>query len=432
MKRIKKTRLVRLGSALLAAATLLVGVTGCEIAQEPEPPKTDDTPKAETVVINDFSSTFELYQLIPQNMFGKISWNTDEKYVLTGNGSAKLEPDMNATAEPYFTQRLISEDFDYNHGDINMVTKITAQIYNASESNITLQSDIQFSSKEKTTRETVTLKAGEWNTVTYKIYPELLNLRFDTSKAMYINYYITRKAMAEQPVLYLDNISISYTDEKAEPIQIELDEGEFCSFDKNYQAFMPYLVGWGDYLQEVQELTLSANPKYTVGGTGCSYKMRSVAGSNPNQSYWVYFPETLCKAAKLNEVTANDKFEFSVYNVGVKSSLVVQFFYTLTLEDGTSQEVFAPTHYDANQWSAVYGTGWAYDSVSLEIDDWTKISIDFGELESTTRAAIQEKYGVEDYEVLGNLTKMVVAWQAFNDVAERTFYLDDMKIVKGE
>ena len=427
----EKKRWVRFGASVLAMATLLVGMTACDKPQTEEPTDSEK-PKAETVVINDFSNTFALYQLIPKNMFGKISWNDNKEYVLTGNGSAKLEPDMNATAEPYFTQRLTSEDFDYNHGDINMATKITAQVYNASESNMTIQTDIQFSNNEKTTRETTTLKAGEWNTITYKIYPELLSLRFNTSKAMYINYYVTRKAMSEQPVLYLDNISISYTDEKAEPIKIELDEGEFCSFDKNYQVFLPYLKGWGDYLQEVQELTLSANPKYTVGGTGFSYKMRSVAGSDPNQSYWIYFPESLCKAAKLNEVTANDKFEFSVYNVGVKSKLVVQIFYTLTLEDGTSKEVFAPTFYDESYWSSVYGTGWAYDSVSLAIDDWTKFSIDFGALEETTKAAIKEKYGVEDYDVFGNLTRVAIAWQAFNDVPERTFYLDDMKIVKGE
>lgn len=427
----KKERWTRIFATVLAMATMFVGLTACKQPQTENPNETD-TPKAATVVINDFSDTFALYQLIPQNMFGKISWNNDKQYVLTGNGSAKLEPDMNATAEPYFTQRLTSEDFDYNHGDINMATKITAQVYNASETNMTIQTDIQFSNKEKTTRETTTLKAGEWNTITYKIYPELLSLRFNTSEAMYINYYVTRKAMAEQPVLYLDNISISYTDEAAEPIQIELDEGEFCSFDKNYQVFLPYLKGWGNYLQEVQELTLSANPKYTVGGTGFSYKMRTVAGIDPNQSYWVYFPETLCKAAKLNEVTANDKFEFSVYNVGVKSKLIVQIFYTLTLQDGTSQEVFAPTFHDLSAWSGVYGKGWNYDVVSLAIDDWTKISIDFGALEETTKAAIKEKFGVEDYNVLGNLTKVAVAWTAFNDVAERTFYLDDMKIVKGE
>lgn len=428
-----KRKWIKLASVMLAATTVLLSAAACGGKSEET-----ETAQAGTFVINDFSSTLELYQLIPKNFFGNISWNQEKKYVLTGNGSAKLEPDMNATAEPYFKQRLTSEDFDYNHGDLTMVTNISAQIYNASDADVTMQSEIEFSKGEKSPRETVTLKAGQWNTVTYKVYPELLGLRFNTKEAAYVNYYVTRKAMAQQPVLYMDNVSISYTDEAPEPISLDLEKGELCSFDRNYQAFMPYLVGWGNYLQEVTEMTLSANPKYTVGGTGCSYKVKSVA-SDSKQSYFVYIPKNLCQAAGLNKVTNKDKLEFYVYSVGGNMrQLTVQIRYEIKLKNGTSKETFAPTFYDESYYSGQYGTGWAYDSVELTPDDWTKVSIDFGELEKTTRLALAanaKTYELnckpEEYDVLGSLTEVTVAWGSFSDVPEKVFYLDDMKIVKG-
>lgn len=415
-------------AAVLAGITLLVGITACK---EPavEPPITNEE-KIGTYVINDFSSTKALYQLIPKNMFGIINLNKDSKYILTGSGSAELRPDMSATAEPYFKQRLTSEDFHYNHGDIKTATKITAQIYNASEIAINMQTELEFSNSAKTSRESVTLKPGEWNTVTYKIYPELLSLRFNTEEAMYVNYYVERKAVEEQPVLYMDNVSISYSGEEPKPVEIALDEGEFCSFDKNYQMYLPYLVGWGNYLEEVVELTLSANPKYTVDGKGCSYKMRSVS-SNSGQSYWIYFPETLCQKAKLNEVKAGDKFEFSIYNDGPASGIVAQFKVKVVMKDGTTKIIRAHSRYDESQWSREYGWGWAAETPKLAENEWTKVSIDFANVEEYTRAYLTEAYELENYDVLGNLVDFSIGWSSFNNCPEKTFYLDDLKIVKG-
>ena len=386
-----------------------------------------------TFVINDFSDYEKLYQLIPKNMFGKIDLNTDQAYILTGEGSAKLEPDMNATSEIFFKQRLMSKNYGYKHGNINLATKVSAQMYNASTTDIKVQADLEFSNSAKATRETTVLKPGVWTTVNYKIYPELLSLRFDTEKAMYINYYVERKALATQPIIYLDNVSISYTDEASEPIEIKLDEGEFCSFDKNYQMFLPYLKGWGTYLEEVTELTLSADPKYTVDSKGCSYKVHTLAGSDTNQSYWIHFPNTLIKASKLDKVTKDHKMTFSVYNDGPECKLVIQFNLKVPMEDGTVKSGFAPTYYDADSaWSGVYGTGWGYDAPTLKANDWTEIVIDFGAMEEMTKECYKQLYEMEVKDVFSYLDEVAFGWMAFDDVAEKTFYIDEMKIIKVE
>lgn len=426
-------------SLLLSTATLAVcAVSAFGCSKEENSSQTQQQEEtAGTFVINDFSSNKELYQLIPKNMFGKISLNTDEDYVWTGGGSAKLEPDMSATAEPYFKQRLTSTDFNYHHGDIRKATKITAQVYNAADTVITMQTELEFSDSQKSARETVTLNPGEWNTVNYKIYSELLGLRFNVQEAMYINYYVQRKTVAQQPVLYMDNISISYVDEAPQPIEISLKEDEFCSFDQNYQAFLPYLKGWGNYLEEVKEMTLSANPKFTVGGEGCSYKIRTLAGSDTRQSYWLYFPETLCQAAKLNQVKAGDKLTFSVYNDSdVDTKLFVQVRFKVKI-DGVETVRWAPTRYDpVNLVSNLYPKGWYYDDYMLKANEWTDITVDFGTMEEQTLKCFREEESfqddkLEDYDVLGNLTDVVFGWGAFNNCAEKTFYVDDMKIVKG-
>ena len=300
-----------------------------------------------------------------------------------------------------------------------------------------MQTELEFSDSQKSARETVTLNPGEWNTVNYKIYSELLGLRFNVQEAMYINYYVQRKTVEQQPVLYMDNISISYVDEAPQPIEISLKEDEFCSFDQNYQAFLPYLKGWGNYLEEVKEMTLSANPKFTVGGEGCSYKIRTLAGSDTRQSYWLYFPETLCQAAKLNQVKAGDKLTFSVYNDSdVDSKLFVQVRFKVKI-DGVETVRWAPTRYDpVNLVSNLYPKGWYYDDFMLKANEWTDITVDFGTMEEQTLKCFREEESfkddkLEDYDVLGNLTDVVFGWGAFNNCAEKTFYVDDMKIVKG-
>lgn len=418
-------------STIIVVAITLTYFVGCYIVETGD--GDGEQSSVGTVVINDFSDYEKLYQIIPKNMFGKIDLNTDKTYVLTGEGSAKLEPDMNATSEIFFKQRLTSKNYGYKHGNINMATKVSAQMYNASTADIKIQADIEFSNSAKATRETTVLKPGVWTTVNYKIYPELLSLRFNTEEAMYVNYYVERKALATQPVIYLDNVSISYTDEVSEPIEIKLDEGEFCSFDKNYQMFLPYLKGWGTYLEEVTELTLSADPKYTVGQDGYSYKVHTLAGSDVNQSYWIHFPNTLIKASKLDKVTKDDKMTFSVYNKGPECKLVIHFNLKVPMKDGTVKSGFAPTYYDeVSAWSGVYGSGWGYDAPTLKANDWTEIVIDFGVMEEMTKECYKQLYEMEDLDVFSYLDEVAIGWSAFNNVAEKTFYIDDMKIVKGQ
>ena len=111
---------------------MLFGTLVCKKGETPEAEE-ESALGAGTYVINDFSTYLDLYQLLPQDKFGVIDLNTDKDYYLTGSGSAKIAPNMSSTNELTVKQRLISETKNLHFGDLSHATKITAQIYNASD-----------------------------------------------------------------------------------------------------------------------------------------------------------------------------------------------------------------------------------------------------------------------------------------------------------
>ena len=419
---------------LFISLTMVFGAFACaKKAVEAEDGK-DSALGAGTYVINDFSTNMDLYQLLPQDLFGKINLNTNKDYYLTGSGSAKIEPNMSATTELIVKQRLISHTKEFNFSDLSRATKVTAQIYNASDTEIAVLTSLQFSNSASTSRDRAVLQPGQWNTVTYKVYPAILNLRYDPSNTMYVNYCIEKKETETQPVLYLDSISVSLTDEESEQIEISLDEGEFCSFDKNYQAFIPYPYGWGDYLERIAEMTLSADPTYTVGGKGTALKVRTTTSgrtdiTNANRSwYYIRFPEDYCALAGLNKVKPGDKFTMSVYNASsISLAFVIQFRVKVPTNTGITT-VIAHTQ--------ISGTATTYGSLSVAANSRGTYTVDFADLENYTKSYILKQYADQDqdyenFDVLANISDVQCVWGEFNELEERVFYVDDMRFIYG-
>lgn len=414
-----------LKSFSIGLACLMALCTTVSCSKENKKLEPTETQEAGTYVINDFSSEEHLYQLLPKSNFGVISFNQDGEYILTGDGSAKLEPNMRASTPVHVKQRLISENFEYNHTDLTQVTKITAQVYNAFDAEIIMQTELEFYDSSKTTQEKTILKPNQWNTITYKVYSSLLDVRFEKEKAMYVNYYFDSERTDIAPVLYLDNVSISYTDEVQKPIEVVLDENEFCSFDKNYQAYITYLYGWGNYISMVPEMTLCANPKYTLNGTGCSYKIRTLKGSKRWANwYYLRFSHSFCEQANLNKVKEGDRLEFSIYNDGPSDSITVEFLTKVVTESGDKVIII-----DYNY--GIPSSDPRYVRNKMKAYNWNTFTIDFSRLEECGKKQVFDKYEIEDYNVLGNLLRLQFAWGEFIDCEEKTFYIDEMKIIKG-
>lgn len=419
-----KTRRMKIYSGALAGiaaftcAAATFSFTACK--------KTEDTKEeAGTFLINDFEKETDMYQLIPSGGFGKIEYNTNKEYVLTGEASARVEANVTASAERSVKHRLISKRRDYNFADISRAEKLTAQIYNAHDEDITLAVAIEFYNQVTTQRNKVTLKAGEWNAVTYKVFPEILALQYDTQKAMYLDYFFEKKDMEKSPVLYFDNITISMSAEQSEPIEMTFDKDEFCSFDKNYQSFVPYISGWGSYITDVTETGLTANPDYTAGGKGCAFKAHTIKGSQRWRNwYYLYFSENFCAAAGLNKVSENDKLTFSVYNDGPDDSLAILLFVKVETEK-TSTKLYVDITTRKEKYPGIVNNN------SMPSGKWTQMTIDFKIVQQSLRDLVQEKYGVENYDVLGNLVRFGVAWGEFIDCAEKDFYFDDFRFIRG-
>ena len=379
---------------------------------------------AGTFLINDFEKETNMYQFIPSSSFGKIEYNTNKDYVLSGAASARVEARVTSKTELSLKHRLISEKRGYNYADISRAEKVSAQIYNASDEDITLSVAIEFYNKTTTQRSKVTLKSGEWNTVTYKIFPEILALRYNTQKAMYIDYFFEKRDMEKSPVLYIDDITISLSTESSAPIEMTFDEDEFCSFDKNYQSFVPYIYGWGDYITDVTETGLTANPDYTVGGTGCSFKAHTIKGSQRWRNwYYLYFSEGFCAAAGLNKVSDTDKLTFSVFNDGPDDSMSILFFVKIET-DKINEKMYVDISAQKEKYPGIVNNVFPGGV-------WTQVTVDFGIMKQALQELVEKKYGLENYDVLGNLVQFGVTWGEFVNCAEKDFYFDDFRYIRG-
>ncbi len=417
----KKNKLFKSICLALALSTLCMVGVGCKKKKADTDSSVTEEVAGGTYVLNDFSTATHLYQIFPSvsYSFGKASFNTDEKYTSSKNGSAKLEPNFNMSSEAVVKQRLISKSLGYNYADLHKVSKIEAKIYNDTDTPLTVAAEIQFSDNSKTPREKTVLAPKAWTTVTYKVFPALLSMRFKLDKGLYVNYYFEKNGAVSNPVLYMDDITITYTDVEAEPIDMTVAENEFCSFDKNYQSMVCYLSGWDNYNAAVPEMGLSADPTYTVNGTGNSYKIRTVKGTS-RWSHWYYlkFSPAYCKQAKLNEVKAGDKFQFSVYNQGPTDAFQFNFYSVIKTDAGEETITF----------------GWDFfleERPMVNSNEWTTFELDFATLEERGKAYVLQKYKVENYDVLGHLASIDFTWGEFVDCAEKTFYLDEIKFIRG-
>ena len=62
-------------------------------------------------------------------------------------------------------------------------------------------------------------------------------------------------------VFYIDNMGLTMTLKEPTPLTIDLDENEFCSFDKDYQKYMTIVSGVGP--------TIGSQPTLSINEDRC-------------------------------------------------------------------------------------------------------------------------------------------------------------------
>ena len=201
-----------------------------------------DSEKQNEILFADFETWAPDFQLCRiSNYFGKVSINSDEKYVHAGKHSARIDPV--GSGWMYFSTQ--SDTFGFDYTDFTHVDYIRMEMYNPQETDekvsVGLVSDPY--ALDQFTRaggKEFTLKPG-WNTINYYIEPSLVNVVASLTdiRGIYLifdplfKYEITE----DTPKYYLDTIRIRYREEAhTTESSFEFGENEIMDFEKFYQS----------------------------------------------------------------------------------------------------------------------------------------------------------------------------------------------------
>lgn len=376
---------------ILIAVLLLSSLCACSDGQS----------KAKTIttkVVNSFASEKELYQVILSNGYGKLTLNKDQKYSSDGGSAALWVSDQNGLPM-LFKQRLVSQVSEYNYANLKQIKNVKTSIYNSAEEDVEVIFALEFSDGSKSASKKYTLKTG-WNELVYDVDRSMLSLQFDIEKAVYLSY--TFQTNQTPYTVYVDNISVGITNSEVQEVVQTVEKDEICLFDKNNQmtAFSLYVystIRIGNFV----DFGLTANPDRVKSGK--SFYVTTVKGTEEaGNAYWIRLNDKYSKLVDWKSLTENDKISFWVFNEGPYTSMQ---FNVVTKRGALANNFF---YVEANSWI----------NVEIPVSDIIQKTNDKGFLEKG--------------EVIGDVIDYIrVGWPAFDNVAQKTLYFDEFKIIRG-
>lgn len=191
-------------------------------------------------VVNDFEDYATGVQpMMLLNYFGKVSLNTDSRYVRSGKDSLKVVPEGCASERKYaptLKQPLKIESTGEDFGDISRVKMFTTQIYNDSDSAVNMKMQTQFFGGHCANEQSFTLNSG-WNVIAYMIDPQILDISYDVYDCKGVLYVFDYRESGA-PTLYFDDLRVYESEKEFSPLDTSVSENEVCSFDKLYQEYV--------------------------------------------------------------------------------------------------------------------------------------------------------------------------------------------------
>lgn len=351
-------------------------------------------------LISNFESLEEVYSRMSfLNRFGKVSLNADKQYVTEGEHSLRLEVhgDYVDNTDPVL-MRVSFEGLEREgvpYIDLSRLETVQMDLFNNTDAEQTLEVALVV---DGVTSDYVKVSAAagknEDLTVAYDV--KGLGVGADMTKAEALLIKFPKPAsMQEQPKLfYLDNLRFTFLAQAPAPIEIELDENEFCSFDKAYQKYVVQPGGIGP--TEGCQPTLSTNTdlKYCKDYTGRSLKMVLPRGSEPIGDGWPYFSfiEKLVKSFNYVDLMERGaEFVFDVYNEGSA--------YNFSLE----------------VWTDIQGLSGGYSFTAA--NGWTEVRVSLKTLMGGSKG---------EATVASNANKILISYGKF-DAPDKTVYFDNFR-----
>lgn len=378
---------------LVLAAFSVFALAGCGTTPVEEQPKDKGYE-----VLNDFEDYGECIEpLVLLNSFGKVSENTDKKYVYEGDKSLKIVPEgciEEGVYSPILKQPFAIKKSGTDVRDISQFKMLTVQVYNTAAEQVNMNLELQFFGGYRTNPQSFKLNTG-WNTVIYSVDPQIVGISYDVSdcKALLFVFDAPQKDKAA-PVLYLDEIRIFRTTDKYVPLDTSVSENEICSFDKLYQEYV--LVPNVTYPAFSPILEINQDLAYSVKGRSLKVTMPKNDGSFTTYAYTGFsLNKEFIHTVGLGNYDENKYFSFWVYNAGSSQQrLFIEFFDYSGVRYYKRTDIYAPA------------------------GQWTQVKYKLSEVSGGTSAM-----------TTGNAGEIYINWE-INSLAEnRVLYFDEFAIV---
>lgn len=304
MKRIKTLIL----SILFSVCTLLTTAGGSMPAVI-----ADGETLSKYKAINGFECIQDVMDCVYLNQFGRAEFNTDEDFITEGEGSVKLTvygSFFAGTAVPTMNIRLNGNGVL----DLSRLKNIQFDIFNQTGEKSFVEVALTIG-KVTSNYQKVQLETGK-NSIELPYNVKGMAGGFDMSQGKAISIKFPRassKATAENNVFYLDNVGIGMTLKAPTPYEMEFDDGEFCSFEKNYQEYMTKVGGisTGD---DFPILSVNYDRAYSMNKQGRSLKVVIPTQTSPGGTPYFSLADEIWHSFDWEALGAENKyFVFDMY-----------------------------------------------------------------------------------------------------------------------
>lgn len=329
--------------SILAMFVLILSVCFGSTACKPDDPGEGDEYPTGKICLNSFETykpDFSVIRILGQ--FGAINVNKDLNYVKSGAASAKLQPlgGYKSMASPMFYVPFKSETFQYDYSDLSRIRQVTAEIYNAEETDINMafglvMEAVNTDMVNKTNPVKYSLKPG-WNTVSYDVDVSVISILYEIDKAegVYFGFDSTgSRDIEDAPVLYLDDINLMFAKKPATVENLlSFDEGEICSFDKLYQRYIAYTEAENPAAEPDLSVVKVNEYDTDMDNAWRNYALALTTRPGNGGGTWqrLVFPENFMKAGALGKVAVENipdaAFCFDIYACDRSIAFYPEFF----------------------------------------------------------------------------------------------------------
>ncbi|PWM73347.1 MAG: hypothetical protein DBX59_05125 [Bacillota bacterium] len=269
--------------------------------------------------VSGFETVDDLFTLRFGNRFGEVRVNKNKEFVSEGDASAKLEVwgYFNANgANPVMMVPLLSE----SQKNLKRLKAVEFDLFNQSGRDAEIKVALKVDGFT-TEYQSFSVKQGK-NKVSATFDTVGIALAADLTKGEGVLIELPQAESFETPdanVFYIDNMGLTMTLKEPTPLTIDLDENEFCSFDKDYQKYMTIVSGVGPTIGSQPTLSINEDLNYVSGGTGKSLKVVMPTGLPPLNDGWPYFSfiDALFEKVDFARYAREGySLKFDVYNTG--------------------------------------------------------------------------------------------------------------------